>query len=114
MAAGPNEFCIRHQPWELRHYEESEAGSDSDEAEPGLDKMSYTQRSTEFLNMLVHLKVSGILSAKEACILSFWARKGGLCDPGGSLAVHPSKAGGAFSKHFDKTIGLDQENEGRL
>jgi hypothetical protein len=110
MAASSRQGGIRRQPWENRDYgSEDEPNPDSSDDEPDPEKMSVTDCSTEFYNMVVHLKISGVISAKQACILSFWAKKGGLCDPGGSLAVHPARIGGAFSKHFDKTVGLDKE-----
>lgn len=106
MACG-SDFGIRQQPWELRDYENA-APIDDDDGDLDPDTMSPTECSTEFFNMLVHLKMAGVLSAKQTCILSFWAQRGGICDPGGALAVHPLRVGGAFSKHFDKTVGLDK------
>lgn len=53
------------------------------------------------------MKINGILSAKAACILSYWAKRGGLVSPGDALAVSPKRTGGAFSTHFDRVLGLD-------
>ena len=33
----------------------------------------------EFVNLLVALKTEGTLSATQACLLAFWATRGGFC-----------------------------------
>ena len=60
-----------------------------------------------FFDMLVSLKLQGHLSAKSACILSWWAKLGGIASPGDALALPPTRTGGAFSHHFDRILGLD-------
>ena len=99
--------------WERRKYnEESGAVHDDSDDEVVLGDMSPEECSTEFFNFLVHLKICGTLSAKQACLLSYWAKRGGLCNPGASLAMPPSRSGGSFSRHFDKVVGLDKKMEG--
>ena len=50
--------------------------------------------------------MSGVLSARHVCILSHWATLGGLKGSGATLAVPPTRTGGAFSAHFDKVLGM--------
>ena len=107
--AAASDIGIKHQPLELRDYGDDAPLDEDDEGDVDPDAMSAMECSTEFFNMLVHVKVAGIISAKHACILSFQAKTGGLCDPGRPLALHPARVGGAFSKHFDKVVGLDKQ-----
>ena len=58
-------------------------------------------------DLLVQLKMDGKLPARTVCILSYWAREAGIQGPGASLAMAPTRTGGAFSVHFDKVVGLD-------
>lgn len=58
----------------------------------------------EFLTYLVLLKVSGKLSAKQACILAFWACKAGA-KGAKKLAVRPDAPSGRFSYEFDNAMG---------
>ena len=106
--------------WERREYSSSsgadgtsDEGEDEDaceeESENEDEAMSQEEASSEFLNMLIALKHQGVLSAKHACSLSFWAKKGGIVDPGGKLAVNPACRGGDFSKKFDKVLGIHKE-----
>lgn len=94
--------------WEFRQYaDECDDVPSDDELIP--EQMSAEDCSLEYFNYIVHLKLTGVLSSKQACVLTFWARGGGLVDPGASLALHPSQTGGNFSTHFDKVVGLDKE-----
>jgi hypothetical protein len=94
--------------WESRDYSfllGAVAPADSDDSD--IEDLSEAESSAEFMNFLVHLKMTGVLAAKAVCILSFWAKRGGLISPGDALALSPHRTGGAFSAHFDKVIGID-------
>lgn len=99
----------RRSSWEDREYAEPADVQSSDDEPPTAENLTQEESSLEFFNYVVHLKMSGILSAKQACILSYWAKGGGLSEPGSSLALPPQRVGGAFSKHFDKVVGIDLE-----
>ena len=47
-----------------------------------------------------------MLSAKAVCILSYWAKLGGLAEAGTKLSLDPQNTGGNYSKHFDKVTGI--------
>lgn len=98
--------------WEERNYDDA----NSDESDSGDDDANLTieQCSEEFMNLLVHLKLTGVLSAYQACILSHWAKRGGLRDPGAKLALAPGQSMGNYSKHFDKATGLSAEMAGEF
>ena len=59
--------------------------------------------------MIRDLKLSGTLSAKSACLLSHWAKQGGMTGLGATLAAFPGWEGGNYSAHFDKVTGLSEE-----
>ena len=54
----------------------------------------------------------GKLSAKDVCILSYWARGAGVQGKAASLAVKPSRTGGGFSEKFDVVLGLTEAIQG--
>eukprot|EP00969_Alexandrium_andersonii_P204493 9036296-Alexandrium_andersonii.AAC.1 len=56
--------------------------------------------------MLVDLKQAGTLSAKQACVLAFWAVRAGATGMASKLAYKPdTKWTGHFSRHFDSVAG---------
>ena len=97
--------------WEDRdysHLEDRRHGADSDDdPDSDVDCMLPHECSKAFMDYLVELKMTGVLSAKAVCVLSFWAKKGGLAPPGDELALAPGFSGGRYSTHFDKVIGLN-------
>jgi hypothetical protein len=111
-------WAKRHRPWEQRTYETGDVSESdvADDASSTDEESPLTQErcSEEFLNMLVTLKLSGKLSAKTACLLSYWASGGGLTGAGSQLALPPTRTGGAFSEHFDRVIGMDVGNRDEL
>ena len=66
-------FGNRREAWELREYAAPAAAGDdaSDIDQELIDEMTPEECSAEFMNMLIHLKHPGIMSAKHACALSF-------------------------------------------
>ena len=64
-----------------------------------------------FMDMLISMKLEGVISAKQACVLSYWAKRGGLAPPGDALALSPASSGGHFSRHFDKVLGVDLKQD---
>ncbi len=91
MASSSSGFGPTVPTWEQRDYaqEGGDEGAPSED-EGRIDQMTATDCSAAFLQMLIQLKIAGALSAKQACLLSFCAKGGGLCDPGASLALPPN------------------------
>ena len=83
-----------------------------DGAETDAENLVPEECSAEFSDFLVHLKMHGKLSAKDVCILSYWARGAGVQGKGASLAVKPSRTGGGFSEKFDAMLGLTEAIQG--
>ena len=111
MASGSSTWQRRQSSWETRQYSRLEepqpaaAGSDEEE-DTDEEGMSPEEASTEFFNLLVRFKMQGVLTAKHACILSFWAKAAGMTGDGASLALSPRTTGGNFSSHFDLVVGV--------
>ena len=65
------------QPWE--GVSRIEWGSDDeDTAEPSFDNVSKEEAEDQLALLLVFLKRSGILSAKQVCIIAFWSQEAGV------------------------------------
>jgi hypothetical protein len=102
-----------HEPredWEFRSYADvpdvPDRGDSDDGADTDIDELDQSECATEFFNLLVSMKMSGNMSAKHVCVLSFWAQRGGLAISGSKLALNPNRTGGAFSEHFDHVVGV--------
>lgn len=82
---------------------------DADWDHPNLDTMTPAEMAEEFIDMIVSLKRRGRLSAKEACIICFWATGAGseLSKPSSKTAqvaykpYLPEEQTGHYSRHFD-------------
>ena len=112
-SASSSQWQRRLHPWELREYEEpagdiagDDVGSGDEGEETDLEDLSPEASSIEFFNFVVSLKLKGEISARAACVLSYWAKRGGLAGQGAKLAMHPNRSGGSFSDHFDKVVGI--------
>ena len=52
--------------------------------------------------MLCYLKYVGVLSAKQACTLAWWAAKAGAVGPSQKLGLRPDCQSGQYSQRFDE------------
>ena len=57
--------------------------------------------------MLTRLKSIETLSAKQACVLAFWAAKAGACGEVYAMGVRPDQEAGEYSKRYDKWSGVN-------
>jgi len=97
--------------WETRDYSYLLNPGETGDAEAHETDEELTQQEAgqPLIDMLIRLKMLGVLSAKRACILSHWAKLAGIASPGDALALPPERTGGTFSAHFDRVVGLDSE-----
>lgn len=58
----------------------------------------------------MELKLRGVLSAKQVCLLAFWADRAGACGVG-HLGLGPNKQSGKYSRHFDEALGSSESAE---
>ena len=90
---------------------------DSDsEKEFDYNNVSEEVAGEELFQHTVDLKFANVLTAKQACILSFWCAKAGAKGPVNNIGLAPStrerwgnenteRQTGKFSRHFDQIIG---------
>ena len=57
--------------------------------------------------MLVRLKGKGTLSARQACVLAFWACRAGAKGPAEQLALPPNRQSGKYSAKYDRVVHAD-------
>ena len=73
------------------------------------DPTSFTpaEKAEEFADMLAHLKYNNKLSAKDVCILAWWATEAGPALSSGKaaeIAFKPYKSSGHYSRHLDAVM----------
>ena len=108
---------VSRASWEDLEPEWAAPSGDPQQFGPDDDDTDYKNISPELagqflIDMLVTLKIKGILTAKLACHLAFWASKAGATGEASRLGASPGKASGAYSRHFDNWAGVsvhDQE-----
>ena len=64
----------------------------------------------ELFNMIVDLKLRNVLSARQACVLAFWAYKAGAQGDVEKLALHPACQSGKYSRKFDVVAGTQVDD----
>ena len=84
------------------------AWDDLAEDDPGADPyaLDAIESSAELAQMIIDLKRCHQISAKQACLLAWWASRVGGSGLVASLACHPTTQSGHFSRHFDRVTGL--------
>ena len=73
------------------------------------DFLSQEGKANELADLLQHLKYSGRLSAKEVCLISYWASRAGgaLSEKTGTVWRMGMKPGlHHYSRHYDETTGM--------
>ena len=80
------------------------AEQDSD-AEIDCENVTSDVAAEELDGMLLELKLTNALSARQCCVLAFWAHRAGAKGLVEKLGMAPDKNTGAYSRHFDKVIG---------
>ena len=109
MEPNVSEWLEDTDQFEFTHDDDGGSGSDLDE-EIDLDALDASAAASELFAFITSLKFNGTLSAKNACILSWWCHKAGAGDNGSDLAKLGKKPGdtstGNYSKHFDRVMGV--------
>lgn len=83
---------------------------DSDNDEEGFEDMSAEEAQLELADKLVDLKMKGKLSAKDVCVIAYFATKAGLPKgPLADLAYNPAAQSGHFNRHLSRVLKLDSE-----
>ena len=116
VSSASAQWTRRLAGWETRRYAPGDEGDDlvaerhgeGSDADTDVEDLSPDACSVALFDMLVALKLNGTISAKTACIISFWAKRAGVRGAGAALAMSPKNSGGKWSAHFDKVVGLDE------
>ena len=88
---------------------ESAYSWESDEDSPGAPAGAHidvAEAEQEFANLLIQLKTAGTLSATQACLLAHWASRAGCNGLASKLAFEPGRQSGAYSRHWDRVVGV--------
>ncbi len=97
--------------WEERDVWEEQSPPESD-AEFDYESVTPEEAGEELASMLIGLKHSGVLSAKQVCLLSFWASKAGACGQVAELKFRPDDPStGHYSRHFDLAAGTRLDDD---
>lgn len=107
MAAGTSS-------WE--HWTPSWADPDEDVPWPEDDRRTLqaptaAEAGEELYLWLVELKLKGVLSARQTCLLAYYASLAGAVGQVSSLAAHPEKQSGEYSRVFDKAVPLGSASD---
>lgn len=81
------------------------AGSDSE------DELGPEDCQEALASMLANLYFEGKLSAKNLCVLSFWAVKSGAKGQVEDFAMHPKASTGHYQRHLDSALGLKEHSD---
>ena len=88
--------------------------SDSSDADGEFDWDACTPAVAEqqLAAMIIEMKHAGTISAKDACILSWWASKAGVKGAVAQLGMRPGNSStGNYSKHFDRVVYARGEDD---
>ena len=92
-------------------------GDDDGSGEDGEDEFHETcsaeEAGGELAQYLVELKDQGQLTAKQACLIAFWARRAGAAGEL-DIAYPPGRQTGQYSRHFDTMVRRLSQDEADL
>ena len=75
--------------------------------------VSVEEAQQQLADYLVDMKMSARrMTAKDVCILMWWAKIAGLRGLPSEFAFDPGAQSGKFSRHFNSVLGLDKDVEG--
>ena len=94
--------------WEqfLKSWEaDREKQDEDDQVETGFEAVTPELATQELGSYIIDLKLTGKLTAKDACTLSWWIHKCGVEGVVAELGMQPGRSSGNYAKHFDRVIG---------
>ena len=100
--------------WETCGREWEHRCDDDDDVNVAIDPDAATKDEAEIYlyEYIVELKLSGMLSATQACQLCFWAAKAGVNGGCSKLGRRPGLSGtGRYSAHFDNVVGKPVDDD---
>ena len=79
--------------------------TDLDKDVVNYDDMPTSVAETELAEYLIMLKLSGVLSAQQACVLAFWMKSSGCTGPVTEFGLRPDAQTGKFQERWDLKMG---------
>ena len=96
-----DERSPRDRNWELDSWDHDS----DDEGKSDQEKAAF-----EFMDTLLHLYFSGVLTANIFCIFCYWVNKAGLvCEAASKYAMAPGKSSGKYKDHLDEKLEFAQQ-----
>ena len=59
-----------------------------------------------FAELLISCRLKGVLSARQTCLLAYWAGKAGACGPAADFGLRPGEPTGHCQRKIDTYLGL--------
>ena len=96
--------------WESHAHDSWDRGSDcaSDSAESTASVDDSCTAGAMLFELLVDLKLQGLASAKNVCLIAYWATLAGAVGVS-ALAQKPGVQSGQYGRRFDKAVGIDRK-----
>ena len=98
--------------WEERasahQWEQRASAPDSSSDEADIEDRTRDDAGEALGELLVHLHIQRVLSAKQFSIICWWAAKAGAVGPMNAYALGPNSQTGAYQRHVDRCLGLDK------
>ena len=97
--------------WEERatvhQWEQRASAPDSSSDEADIEDCTRDDAGEALGELLVHLHIQRVLSAKQFSIICCWEAKAGAVGPMNVYALGPNSQTGAYQGHVDRCLGLD-------
>ena len=98
--------------WEQRasahQWEQRASAPDSSSDEADIEDCTGDDAGEALGELLVHLHIQRVLSAKQFSIICRWAAKAGAVGPVNAYAIGPNSQTGTYQRHVDRCLGLDK------
>ena len=75
-----------------------------DEPELGAEQLTPQEAGEELAHLLINLRLKGDISAKQCCILAYWASAAGAVGPCAEFAMPPDRTGGRYQRKLDQYL----------
>eukprot|EP00969_Alexandrium_andersonii_P244068 10784120-Alexandrium_andersonii.AAC.1 len=116
-AAASSSWSVRQPSWVSEaSSSEQPSAPDAGFLESGVEDdpeaVSAIEAGEEFGELLIQLKRSGTLSARQACLLAFWASKAGCTGVANTLAFRPGAPTGHYIRHWDAATKSKLDKKG--
>ena len=107
----PNWDEDRGEEWDV---DDEGSGDEDDGDKVDWDSLQPAEAGQQLSEFLLALKHEGHLSARQCCVIAFWACKSGAVGPANTFALHPGAQSGHYQRNIDKVLTQDLAAEGEI